>query len=125
MHILFHCYINYEIRKIYYKYPEFYLYHGIDPQELNDTIDYISFFDKITDNNTLTLSVAGQSYPVSYTLQNNNTVLNIMSAFDSSTNYSYDFTTDDCQLLAASAGAATAPAVPPAATASAARRVGS
>ena len=40
------------------------------------------------------MSVAGQSYPVSYTLQNNNTVLNI-SAFDSSTYYSYDFTIDD------------------------------
>ena len=41
------------------------------------------------------MSVSCQSYPVSFTLQNNNTVLNIMSAFDSSTYYSFDFTIDD------------------------------
>ena len=53
----------YEIRKIYYKYPdectdiECDLYYGIDPQDLNDTVDDISIFNKITSNNTLALEL--------------------------------------------------------------------
>lgn len=56
-------------------------------------LDKIPFTD--SGNNTLTLSVAGQSYPVNYTLQDGNSVLNMTSAFDNATYYSYDFTIDD------------------------------
>lgn len=40
------------------------------------------------------LYVAGQSYPVSYTLQDSNSVLNLTSLFNNATYYSYAFTID-------------------------------
>lgn len=70
----------------------------------SDTIFYYEIvdscynLDKITytdsGNNTIMLSVAGQSYPVSYTLQDSNSVLNLTSLFNNATYYSYDFTID-------------------------------
>jgi hypothetical protein len=56
-------------------------------------IDKIAFTDAGDD--TLLLSIAGQSHPVNYTLQDSNSVLNMTSAFDSATYYSYDFMIND------------------------------
>lgn len=56
-------------------------------------IDKIAFTDAGDD--TLLLSIAGQSHPVNYTLQDSNTVLSMTSAFDSTIYYSYDFMIND------------------------------
>ena len=63
-----------------------------------EIVDSCYNLDKITyadsGNNTIMLSVAGQSYPVSYTLQDSSSVLNLTSLFNNATYYSYDFTID-------------------------------
>ena len=64
--------------------------------EINDNCYNLEkFVYSDSGNNTLILSVAGQSQNINYTLQNANTVLNMMSIYDSITYYSYTFNISD------------------------------